>query len=334
MSPSSPPSARHRSIELLRQREPRWRSLVSLVLLLLIAFALLVAANPARADDADALKTESPYFFVPGGDAGLDRLPLKLWLALQALALWPSLVWAARRMADGSDEPLGLVALALLGVAAASGRIACQREARLPWLAAALALTVLATALQSLLPPLATGVLSALALACAFAAFRKPGAPWLPVAGLMLLALPVVASLQFYAGWPLRVVTAEASLWLLRMGGLDAARHGARLVVESREVLVDAPCSGVQLAWLGYCAACASALWHAIRDASFAARLPLVGLLVLAGNIVRNTALVVVESGVVDAPPWAHDSIGLAMLAAVTLLVVLLMRGGGNAARR
>ena len=35
----------------------------------------------------------------------VEALPPSVWLALQALALWPTLVWAGRRMADGSDEP-------------------------------------------------------------------------------------------------------------------------------------------------------------------------------------------------------------------------------------
>ncbi len=73
----SPPTTRHRSLRQLREREPRWRSTLALIAFVLIAFALLVLANPARADDADALRAESPYFFIPGGDAGVDRLPLK-----------------------------------------------------------------------------------------------------------------------------------------------------------------------------------------------------------------------------------------------------------------
>jgi exosortase/archaeosortase family protein len=263
----------------------------------------------------------------------IEALPPSVWLALQAVALWPTLLWATRRVADGSDEPLGLVALTLLALLLASGHAAYRREARLPWLAAALALTVATVALLPVLPPLALAVLAALALGSAFAALRAPGTPRLPVAGLIVLALPVVASLQFYAGWPLRVVTAEATLWFLELGGVDATRHGTTLVIGGREVLVDAPCSGVQLAWLGYCAACASALWHRLRDSSFIARLPLVGLIVLSGNVLRNTALVLVEGGVVEAPAWAHEAIGLAALAGVTALVALAMRGGDDAAR-
>jgi exosortase/archaeosortase family protein len=257
----------------------------------------------------------------------IEALPPATWLLLQLLALWPSLAWAARRLADGSDEPLGLAALALLGVAAATGRLPLQRDPRLAWLAAALALSVAATALLALLPPLALSSLAALAIGCAYAAFRAPHAPRLPVLGLLLLALPFIASLQFYAGYPLRVVTAEATRWLLTLGDADVLRQGALLVVAGREVLVDAPCSGVQLAWCGYCAACAAALWRGLPDARFVARLPLVGAIALAGNVVRNTLLVAVEARLVRVQgAWVHEAVGLAVLAAVTLAVVATMR--------
>lgn len=266
--------------------------------------------------------------------AHIDSLPPWVWLAMQAAALWPSLAWAARRMADGSDEPLGLVALALLALAIATGRTAYGQEARLPWLVLAIVLTLAASVLAAVLPPLAIAMLSALALASAFAAFRAPGTPWLPVAGLLLLALPLVASLQFYAGWPLRVITAEASRWLLMQGGIEVVRLGTTLHIDGREVLVDAPCSGVQLAWFGYCAACASALWHGLRDARFAARLPLTGLLVLAANVLRNTALVPIEAGLLPAPAWLHEAIGLAALGVVVVAAAYAMQRGSDDVHR
>jgi len=258
-------------------------------------------------------------------------IPASACLALQAAALWPSLVWAARRTADGSDEPLGLVALALLALGAASGRLGVQREPRRAWLAVAIVLTCAATALGSTLPPLAVAAVSALALGAAYAAFRAPRAPWLPVAGLLLLALPLIASLQFYAGWPLRVVSAEASRWLLLAGGLDAVRAGTTLFVAGREVLVDAPCSGVQLAWCAWCAACASALWHRLHDAAFAARTPLVGALALGADVLRNTALVALEARTLSAPAWLHEAIGLIALACVVLVVARVVQGGRDA---
>ena len=45
----------------------------------------------------------------------LDRAPAGGWLALQAAALTPVWIWMAQRMRDGSDDPLGLLALAALG---------------------------------------------------------------------------------------------------------------------------------------------------------------------------------------------------------------------------
>lgn len=256
----------------------------------------------------------------------IDAWPPTLWLGLQALALWPVGLWVARRFSDGSDEPLGLISLALLAAAAASGRLACHWSARGPWLMAAALLSVMATALTPLLPALALAVLAALAMACAWAAFRRPGAAVLPVLGLLGLALPVLASLQFYAGYPLRLLTAQCSAWLLQLAGLAAEPSGASVVLAGRLVIVDAPCSGVQLAWLGYCAACAVALWNGLPDRRFASRLPGVGLAVLVGNIARNTVLVAHEGGVLPLPGGAHDAVGLLALAWVCAVVMRLLR--------
>ena len=44
----------------------------------------------------------------------IDTAPEWRWLALLALALWPTWWWMGQRMADGSDDPLGLLALAAL----------------------------------------------------------------------------------------------------------------------------------------------------------------------------------------------------------------------------
>ncbi|TAL14595.1 MAG: trypsin, partial [Aquabacterium sp.] len=41
------------------------------------AAALMVAWSPAYADDAEAARAESPYFFVKSDDPSVDRLPLK-----------------------------------------------------------------------------------------------------------------------------------------------------------------------------------------------------------------------------------------------------------------
>ncbi|MET3494020.1 exosortase Q [Variovorax boronicumulans] len=260
----------------------------------------------------------------------IDRAPAAGWLALQCAALTPTWTWMVQRMRDGSDDPLGMVALVALAALAWQCRRELRASPRLGWLALAGAGTVLATLLRSglgglpALPPLAAGLVAVLALACGLLAFLPRRVAALPVAGLAVLALPLLSSLQFYAGYPLRVVTAEASRWLL-VPGFDVAREGASLMVDGRLVIVDAPCSGVQMVWLGYFTACAVALWTRRSDAAFVRRLPMVGLLVLAGNIVRNSVLVAFEGAGQALAPWAHNALGLVVLAAVCGCIARLM---------
>lgn len=297
-------------------------------------------------------------------DAGirLDRVPAPFWLAAQALALWPAWLWMGRRLADGSDDPLGLLALAALAALAWQQRAALRTAPRLGWLLLAGAATVAATLLRTGLgplpawPPLLASLLAVLAIACGLLAFLPrpaPGAPAdaplpvnvppfgvaaLPVLGLAVLALPLLSSLQFYAGYPLRVLTAELSHWLL-MPFFRVAREGASLWISGRLVIVDAPCSGVQMVWLGYFTACATALFftrggssHSNR--SFLARLPVVSALVLVGNVVRNALLVAAEGAGRALPGWAHETLGLVVLAAVCGGIAFFMARPARASHR
>ncbi|MDB5928303.1 MAG: hypothetical protein JWR60_10 [Polaromonas sp.] len=254
----------------------------------------------------------------------LDRLPAWGWLALLAAALWPTWLWMGRRVLDRSDDPLGLLALAALGWLVGHERRWLRASPRLGWFALALAGVLLSTAAQGLLPPLVASLLALLGLAAGLAAFLPVGVAAAPVVGLAVLALPLLASLQFYAGFPLRLVTAEASRWLL-LAGHEVERRGASLQVDGQLVIVDAPCSGVQMAWLGYFTACAVALYLGRGSRTFLARLPAVGVLVLAGNIVRNTLLVAAEASGKHLSSWAHEAVGLMALAAVCGAIALVM---------
>ena len=264
----------------------------------------------------------TPRFVALG--IALDRAPPVLWLALLAIALLPTWWWMGRRVLDGSDDPLGVLALAALLGLAWTCRVALRAAPLQRWFAAALTGAVLATATQGGLPPLLCALFGLLAFGAALLAFLPSRIASAPVLGLSLLSLPLLASLQFYAGYPLRVVTAEASRWLL-MPGFAVERAGASLQVDGRLVIVDAPCSGVQMLWLGYFSACVVALYSARTDRSFLARLPAVGALVLAGNVVRNSVLVAFEAGNAPLAPWAHDAVGLAVLALVCAAIARLM---------
>ena len=264
----------------------------------------------------------------------IDRAPAIWWIALQTGALWPAWVWMGARWADGSDDPVGLLALAALAVLLVTVRGQLRYAPRLPWLAVAIVGTLATTALWGESSPLAVSLIATVSWACGLLAFLPDsrrgrmrvhgGVLWpaprhriaaAPILGLALLALPLIASLQFYAGYPLRVLTAEASRWLLA-AGFAVQREGSSLLVDGQLVIVDAPCSGVQMAWAGYFTACAVALWAGRSDRAFLLRLPLVGLAVLTGNVLRNTVLVALEASG-RAHEALHQGVGLAVLAAV-----------------
>jgi exosortase/archaeosortase family protein len=254
----------------------------------------------------------------------LDTAPEALWLALLAAALWPTGWWMAQRMTDGSDDPLGLLALAALGWVVWTHRRLLRPAPRLGWLALALLGVVAATATRHSLPPLANALLALLALAAGLLAFLSQRVATAPVLGLSVLSLPLLASLQFYAGYPLRVVTAEASRWILA-GAHEVTRSGSSLVVNGQLVIVDAPCSGVQMVWLGYFTACVVALSVGRTNRDFLTRLPAVGLLVLMGNVLRNSVLVAGEAAGSPLPGWGHDAVGLAVLATVCVVIAWFM---------
>lgn len=245
------------------------------------------------------------------------------WLALHAAALWPHGLWAARRMTDGSDDPLGIAAVAALLLWLVRAAPTLRALPQLGWLAVAAVLTAAATAAWLLAPPLPAAMLAALALAAHLFAWLPAGVARAPLAGLALLALPLVASLQFYVGYPLRVLTAEFSAWLLRAAGQAAERSGAAMTVNGQLVIVDAPCSGVQLAWLAYFASCTVAAFVGLRDSVFLRRLPLIGVGVLGANALRNSLLVGLEARPQGLSNFWHQAIGLAML---MLVIVLTLR--------
>lgn len=253
------------------------------------------------------------------------------WLLLVAFvaALWPHWHWAATRLADGSDDPLGLVALLALGWCVRRVGPGLRADPAPRPMALAVALALLATAGACLaVPPLAVAMLAALAVAALLAALVPAGTPLAPLGGLAVLALPVVSSLQFYAGWPLRLVAAEAGRWLLALAGFDAVREGTALRVDGTLVIVDAPCSGVQMVWLAYFAACATAAWLGVSDRAFARRLVGVGALVLAGNVLRNALLVGLEARGVATGGWLHETVGLVALVGVCVGVVTWIADG------
>jgi len=242
-------------------------------------------------------------------------------LGALAIALWPHWAYVARRMVDGSDEPWGVLALATVALLVFRDRTQIAEPPR-GALVASVALALLAAVASLTLPDLAAAAVAMLALGVALIhALRRPAAALI---ALLLLSLPIIASLQFYLGFPLRVVTAWGAAHLLALFGLDVSSAGAALQWNGTTVLIDAPCAGIGMLWVGsYTAAVLSYLNRAtasrtLLNASGAA------LLVLVANIVRNTALFFPEARIVHWPAVSHDLIGLLAFATAVAPIVIL----------
>jgi exosortase/archaeosortase family protein len=241
-------------------------------------------------------------------------------LGALVIGLWPHWLYMARRLADGSDEPWGILAALTVLVLLVRDRHQLEVPTRSALVASGV-LAVVAALASLLLPSLAAAAIAMLALGI-FLVHALPRRPATPLVALLLLSLPVIASLQFYLGYPLRALTAHASALVLGMLGIDASAAGASLLSDGTTVLVDAPCAGIGMLWIGsYTAALLSWLNRAgaLRTALNALA---AGLLVLAANVARNTALFFPEAGLVHWPAWSHDAIGLAAFALAVVPIV------------
>ena len=235
------------------------------------------------------------------------------------LALYPMLVWYLRRLGDGSDEPLGLVALAAAAAFAWFGRRQLLPPGRSGKVAAIVLLAVYGWLAWAGCPPLLRAIPALAAIACWYGLWRLPA-----VIALLILSLPLMASLQFFLGYPLRLVTAQASTTVLNLFQVGVVREGAQLVHHGVAVGVDPPCSGLRMLWASAFLAAAVAgklklSWRGIFALGSAALA-----LAIAANIVRASLLFFPEAQLVNLPHWMHQGTGNACFAAGAILLIAL----------
>jgi exosortase/archaeosortase family protein len=235
-------------------------------------------------------------------------------LGATALACWPVWPWYAARIGDSPDDAAALVAIALLALL--SARVPAAPVATGAWalLPSTLALAVYAVSFP-FVPRLASALLAFLALGFAWSLWRY-GTPYRAWAvGLGLLGLPMASSLQFYLGYPLRVVSGAVALVLLRVGGFSVEREGVYLRAGGDLVMIDAPCSGMRMLWAAVLLACCLAALFRMRARAFLLAVGAAAALAVAGNGLRTAALFWADTSTLPLPASSHAGIGLAAFA-------------------
>ncbi len=247
-----------------------------------------------------------------------QNAPRQAWIAAACLAcaFWPVWRWYALRTVDGSDEPWGVLALvvAVGFVVARRGSVQLLTARR----AQGLCMWVLVYALLYRHVPILVLAMLAMAAVGGLVMGAMPtarlGMSWL---SLLVLSLPVMATLQFYAGYPMRWSTAWGATALLNLCGVDVAREGLSLVFSGERVLIDVPCSGVRMLWAGgfFASALACALRLSNRHTVWL--WALAGVAVLVGNVLRAIWIFLDKTRIYEQPHWMHAGVGVLIFALI-----------------
>lgn len=244
----------------------------------------------------------------------------RLFLFGQFLAFWPVWYWYAQRMLDGSDEPWGILAFATVIMLVT--RKGIWNVPSVMTLLICSVITAVYAVNYGYLPPLFRGILAVTATSFLVSSICFGRTIQTGIVGLMLVSLPLIASLQFYGGFPIRVITAFVSSQILNLIGYNVQPQGTLLYWLGEVIAVDAPCAGIKMLWTGLYLNFTLAAW---RDLGFFATWLSTSVTlfsVFIGNILRATLLFFTESGLVNAPNIAHQAIGLMVFATVALAVL------------
>ena len=249
----------------------------------------------------------------------LKHYPVSTLLGISLLVFWPVVNWYGHRLFSLDGEYWSL--LALIAAVVLLRRAPNQRPAdRIDLRPAVVTLSFYCLSYW-FVPPLFRAMFAMLTLGALLTARRGTHDTPVAIWGLLLLALPVVASLQFYLGYPLRVMTGELSILLLKLNGYVVSREGVVLNWGDTLVSIDAPCSGIKMLWTGLFLCLVLAGAYRLKLLPTAYLLSMTLIFVIAGNALRVTSLFYVETGIVPTMRWAHDSIGMLTFVFIAMLV-------------
>lgn len=246
-----------------------------------------------------------------------------IWiLFLQIIAFWSVWRWYFLRLSTSNDEFYGVLSLlAVIGVCFLNK----NAQPKLNSLYFSTALIVIYAVTYAFLPPLLRAVIAVTSLTFFLSGWRFGKIFHFGIWSLFLLSLPIVASLQFYLGFPLRVIVGEATVFLLKLNGLSIFREGVCLHFGEKLIWIDAPCSGIKMLWAGFFLTALLITIYKFNLAKSVIAFVVAFVVILIGNIFRATSLFYLEAEIVKLPGFAHEGIGVIcfILTCVGIVAVL-----------
>ena len=248
-------------------------------------------------------------------------------IGLCLLANWPSLAWLFYRFKESDGHCLFALAILIFFISKEK-RLDIVAVKHVKW---SLILNFLALiTLFSGLPPIALAFILIINLNLFISlSFQKT---WFwPSLSLLALSLPIMSSLQFFFGYPLRLLATQASAILLKVGGINVDAHGTVLEWQGRQTVVDAPCSGINMLWAGLLLISIIALYEKLSTLQFFKFFTMGFGVIFLANVIRNTALFYLENTPLQLPEFTHNAVGLFVFALFAFSLLLIQKRISNA---
>ena len=242
----------------------------------------------------------------------LPKLKVIDILIIQISTFYHVWFWYLSRISDKSDEPLGIIALIsvlFFTFSNLNGKLNYRKEVLNGDLNVLITGLLVSIVSYSYTGDMIHGLLALLSIGYSIYIAKEKISP--AIFGLLFLALPIIASMQFYIGYPLRMISGFFTTNLLKMNGFYVIQDGTCLKFGKELVCIDAPCSGVNMLWtglfLGFFMSCLYGL--KLKKTILVSIISFIS--VVMANIIRSTALFYTESGLFHLPSFAHQGIGL-----------------------
>lgn len=232
-----------------------------------------------------------------------------LILIFQLLAFWQVCQWYFLRLSTSSEEIYGLFALLVIGIFCFSAKEKAENQNFSIFLPLIFVFFYAIT--FPFFPPLLRAVIAVTSLTATLSIWRFGKNFHFGIWSLFLLSLPIIASLQFYLGYPLRVVIGSVTAFLLRSNGFEVWREEVCLHFGEKLIWIDAPCSGVKMLWAGFFLTSVLVCFYKFRLPKSLIAFASALLIIIIGNVFRATGLFYLEAEIVEMPAYAHEAIGV-----------------------
>ncbi|HEY9684241.1 MAG TPA: archaeosortase/exosortase family protein [Oculatellaceae cyanobacterium] len=251
------------------------------------------------------------------------------------IAFWPVLYWYGTRTLDKSDEPWGLISLLTAIYFLVKDKGDSKTNLISPvvnttwniWIACLL-VTLYSTFYTST-PHLVQSIVMVTTMWLLFSK-QLPRTSRIAIFGLLVLALPLMPSLNFFASYPLQAIVATGSAALLSLLGLSVSPDGTLMNINEHLVSIDAPCSGIQMLWTALYLSMIIALRFELNSKKTFFLVFLTIPITIAANILRASILVLFDR-FAKTPSWyfatqyepqMHLLVGLVIFAVICIALI------------